>query len=402
MIGIDEALERIDSAVEAPPAEDVEIGEAVGRVSAEALAAKTALPPFAQSAMDGYGLRAEDVASAEVDTPVRLRVVGDVAAGPSAEPPTVGSGEAVRIFTGAPIPEGVDAVVRQERVRRDGDEVVLEDSLSPGNDIRPVGEELSEGTPISGAGVRLRPGTIGRASQAGIAEVSVHPRPSVAVLVTGSEVRPAGEPLELGELYDANAPILAAWLDERRIPHSVRHVADERDEVAEALDESLDMFDLVVTTGGVSVGDYDYVVGTVAEVGVEEVFWKIRQRPGKPVWFGTRGETPLLGLPGNPGAVYVGAYVYLQRVLDRLDGLAEPGPDWQTGRLSRSVSLGSKATLAGARMSVADGVVCLEPELGHQSHRMSRLAGSDALVWIPEGEGEIVAGETVKWIPTQT
>ncbi|MFB6374969.1 MAG: molybdopterin molybdotransferase MoeA, partial [Bradymonadaceae bacterium] len=311
MIGIAEALELISSAIEPLPAESTPVTEAVGRVALDDLVAASDVPAFRQSAMDGYGLRSADVAEAEAQSPVSLEIVGEVPAGPIDRLPAVGKGEAVRIFTGAPVPEDVDAVVRQERVRREGDTVIVEDPISAGNDIRPVGESLDRGTTVGEAGVRLSAGTVGRAAMTGIADVEVRSRPRVAVVATGNEVRPAGASLRPGELYDANSPFLAGWLSERRVPFELQHLPDDRDQVAAALDEALERFDLVVTTGGVSVGDHDHVVGTAAEVGLEEVFWKIHQKPGKPVWFGLRDETPLLGLPGNPGAVFVGAQVYL-------------------------------------------------------------------------------------------
>ncbi|MGM0556479.1 MAG: gephyrin-like molybdotransferase Glp [Myxococcota bacterium] len=400
MIAVDEALELIASAVDVLEAEWVDLSDALGRVTANAARARVSLPPFAQSAMDGYALRSRDVRGVGEGDSIRLDIVGEVRAGPSVDLPEVGSGQAVRIFTGAQLPPGADAVIRQERAERDGDDVLIRGSVEPGNDIRPVGEELAVDTKIVSAGMRLDERHLAALSMTGHEEVHVRRRPRVALIVSGDEVVEPGRALSPGEIYDANTPFLRGFLQRSAgITPELIKVQDDRDEVRRQLDRALSDFDLVVSTGGVSVGDYDFLTQVSAEVGAEEVFWKVRQKPGKPVFFSVRDGTPFLGLPGNPGAVFVGAHAYLARAIDGLVGGSRVRPYWKAGRLAGPLDRsGSRARWAPCRLEVdADGVNVLEPIERGRAHRMSQLYRADALVLVSEGEGEVVKGARVLW-----
>jgi molybdopterin molybdotransferase len=400
MISVDEALELVASSVDPLDEEWVELSDALGRVTASAARARVSLPPFPQSAMDGYALRAQDVAEANPDEPCRLEVIGEVRAGPSGELPGVGSGQAIRIFTGAQLPPGANAVIRQERTERDGDDVLVEQAVDAGNDVRPIGEELSAESKLVGAGERLDERQIAALSMTGHAEVHVRQRPRVALIVSGDEVVEPGRALAPGEIYDANTPFLTGFLRRTSgVSPELIKVKDNRDEVRRQLDRALSDFDLVVSTGGVSVGDYDFLTKVSADIGADEVFWKVRQKPGKPVFFSVRDGTPFLGLPGNPGAVFAGAHSYLARALDELEGVSRVRPHWEAGRLAGPLDRsGSRARWAPCRLRVdADGVNVLEPIQRGRAHRMSQLYRADALVLVGEGEGEVARDQAVLW-----
>ncbi|HEU0318805.1 MAG TPA: molybdopterin molybdotransferase MoeA, partial [Solirubrobacteraceae bacterium] len=283
LLSIDEAQALVAAQIRVLPAEPVALGQAHGRFLADDVAATLDLPPFASSAMDGYAVRA-------ADTPGHLGVVGESAAGS----PFAGElepGQAVVISTGAVVPSGADAVVPVERVTRDGELVEVTAAIPPGEFVRAPGSDVRRGSLILAAGTRLGPAQIGAAAAAGLSSLSCHRRPRVAVLTTGSELRPPGEPLEPGEIYDANGPMLSAALratgvEVARIPA----VGDEEDAHRAALGAALE-HDVVISSGGVSMGTHDLVRGVGADLGIREVFWKVALRPGKPLAFGVRDAT---------------------------------------------------------------------------------------------------------------
>jgi molybdopterin molybdotransferase len=401
MITVDEALEEIGVAVEALDAEDVPVVDALGRVTARAARAAVDLPPFAQSAMDGYAVRSNDTLGASEQEPQTLTVVGEVRAGPTPELPTLGPGEAIRIFTGAMVPDGADAVIRQERTERDGDTLLIADAVDSGNDIRPIGEELEKDTQIVSAGERLDERHLAALSMTGHEDVRVRRRPRVALLVSGNEVVDPGRALAPGEIYDANTPFLTAFLERTSGARAgVLQVADDREAVRRTLDGALRNYDMVVSTGGVSVGDYDFLTEVSADVGAEQIFWKVSQKPGKPVFFAMREQTPFLGLPGNPGAVFVGAHAYLARIIDELEGVSNVRPHWKPGRVVEALERSARrARWAPCRVETnADGVNTLHPIDRGRAHRMSQLYRAEALVLVREGEGAIAEGESVLWL----
>lgn len=397
MIDVDTALRLLDEHICPLATERVALGESLGRVAARGVASRVDLPPFDQSAMDGWAVRADDVAAARADAPVALDVAGEVPAGKTGALATVEPGQAARIFTGARVPPGADAVIRQERVERRGDHVVVSEPAEPGNDLRPRGAELERGAQLIDAGTRLDEGHLGVLSMCGHADVEVTRRPAITLLVSGDEVVPADKELRPGQVYDANAPFLRGWLTARGY-HDVyvRSLADDRPAVVRALGDALDKSDLVVSTGGVSVGDYDFFNGVADELGLDTVFWRVRQAPGKPLLFARRDQTCFLGIPGNPGAVFTSAYVYLRRALDLLEGCALPGPRLRRGVLAKDVRLRAhRLAWTGCTLDFTnEGVAKLTPIDGH---RMSALYRADAIARIPEGDGALPAGAVVEW-----
>jgi molybdopterin molybdotransferase len=387
LLSIDEALERVLAAVRPLPAEEVETAAAAGRVLAEAAAAVVDLPPFDSSAMDGFALRSSD-------TPGELPIVGRVAAGRPAGRP-LEPGEAMGIATGGVIPEGADAVVPIEIVREEGDRLTVPDPVAAGASVRPRGGDVRAGDAVVPAGTLLHPHHLAALLAGGIGRVRVGARPRVGILATGTELRPAGTPLEPGQVYDANGPMLAAQAARTGAePTLLTAVEDDEAAHREALERGLG-HDVLVTSGGVSVGPHDLVRSVGSDLGVEEVFWGIAMRPGKPLWFGTRGGTLVFGLPGNPVSSFVCFELFVRPALRALQGDAAPAPPFAPGTLAGPVRRnGARDDLVRARQ-VAGG---LEPITGQESHMITRAATADALVLVPRGEGELAAGDTVQFL----
>lgn len=379
--------------VERLPTHHVALELALGAVLAESAIARIALPRFTQSAVDGYALRT-------VDGQAERSLVGTSAAGDPADV-VVGPGQAVRILTGGVLPQGADAVARQEIVQRTGSGIALTEAVRVGEAIRHEGEELAAGATIAEAGQRVTAGLIAALAMAGVETVEVYRRPRVAVLVTGDEVVRAGEPLGPGLVYDANGPLLRAWFVEHGYGEPVvAYVRDDEAALEEAMSAALDSADLVVTSGGVSVGDRDFVPAVADRLGVRKVFWKVAQKPGKPLWFGTREGRALLGMPGNPAAVLVCLSVHARAVLAQLEGEAVDQPAWRQGRLGAPVEAdGERDRLVRMRLDMRDGVASLDVLPRQESHMLSNLASAHALVWLPSRSEAFVAGERVAWIP---
>lgn len=396
MLEIDAALDLCNERVEALPPRRMPLAEALGRVLAAPAESALDLPPFAQSGLDGYAVRAADAAGA----PVTLALAGEIPAGVVASAPLPG-GAAVRVFTGAMVPSGADAVVAQERATVVDGCVRLEAPVAPGQGLRRQGEELAAGALVCAAGRRLGAARMAALAAAGVSEVAARPAPRIRVLVTGDELHVGSAPPSPGGIYDANGPLLHGWLAERGHGCVLSHVADRLDAVTQHLEEALAAGDLVVTTGGVSVGDYDLVMRAAAAQGVETVFWRVRQKPGKPLYLGMAPNgVPLLGLPGNSAAVLAGASVFLRRLLDLREGLATPGPELLGGVAADAVRRDAvRDGWLRARRESAPGTVALRVLDRQASHMLSNLGEADALVRVPSGPDPLPAGTPVQWLP---
>jgi len=386
LLTLEAAIEAVLERSTRLPGEPVALGEAAGRVLAEPALARVDLPPFASSAMDGFALRS-------ADTPGRLPIVARIAAG-SPAPRALLPGEAMGIATGGVVPEGADAVVPIERVVQQDDKVEIPHSVDQTDNIRPRGGDARAGDVVLEAGSRLGAAQIGALAAAGVAELVCARRPRVAVLATGSELRTPGETLEPGEIYEANGAMLEAALRahgaevERLAP-----VRDDEDAHREAIARALEA-DVVVSSGGVSVGPHDLVRRVAAELGVEEVFWRVAVKPGKPISFGVRDATLVFGLPGNPVSTLVGFELFVRPALRALEGERDPGPRFRQASLAQPLRRnGARDELVRARWSGGT----LEALGGQESHMIVRAAAADALVLVPRGEGEL-AGE-VSYLP---
>jgi molybdopterin molybdotransferase len=384
---IDEALALVLEWVQPLDAEDVPVARAAGRVVAELALAVTDLPPFDSSAMDGYAVRA-------ADTPGHLTVVGHSAAG-KPEARALGAGEAIVISTGAVVPDGADAVVPVERTSGD----VEVEGVNPGDNIRPRGGDARTGDVIVEHGDVLRPAQLGALAAAGVVTVRCTRRPRVSVLATGSELRGPGETLALGEIYESNTVLLAAQLESAGAEVTVlASVGDDEIATRAALARGLES-DVLVTSGGVSVGAHDLVRGALAALDAEEIFWRVAVRPGKPVAFAVRGKTLVFGLPGNPVSSLVGFELFVRPALLALQGAREPGPAYLPGRLSATVQRNEhRDELLRARTRIEDGAIVLDPLTGQESHMIVRGAAATALVLVPRGAGALSEGAQVSYL----
>ena len=392
LLSLGEALERILGRVTPLEAEDVELSVAVGRVLAAAAVAAVDLPPFPSSAMDGFAVRSED-------TPGLLPVVARIAAGVPA-PRALEGGEAMSIATGGVVPVGADAVIPIEHVVESDNTVEILAPVVQGDNVRPRGSDAAAGAVVVPRGARLGAAQIGALAAAGLERVAVTRRPRVALLSTGTELRRPGEPLGAGEIYEVNGVLLAAALASAGADIDVLPaVADDETSHRAALERGL-AADVLVTSGGVSVGPHDLVRRILGELGVEVVFWGIAVKPGKPLAFGVRGSTLVFGLPGNPVSSLVGSVVFVRPALLALQGATAPGPVFFEGRLASSVRRNAhRDEFLRARSSASEDGVVLDPVTGQESHMIARAAAADALVLAPRGEGELAAGERVRYLP---
>ena len=387
LLSIEEAQRLILERVSPRPIETVPLALAVGRALAEDARAAVDLPPFASSAMDGYAVRS-------ADAPGRLAVVDESAAGRPATR-TLGTGEAIAIATGAVVPEGADAVVPIEDVVVEGTTVHIAAAVDAAANIRPRGGDARADAVVVRKGSLVGASQVGALAAAGVVSVEVHRRARAAVLATGTELRRPGESLGPGQIYEANSAMLVAQLASAGAEaEQLEAVADDADAHRAAIGRGLAL-DVLVTSGGVSVGPHDLVRRIEAELGVEEVFWGVSVRPGKPVSFGVYEDTLVFGLPGNPDSSLVAFELFVRPALDALHGVARPLPRFLPGRLAAAVRRAPRVQLLRARLR-EDGT--LEPITGQESHMIARAAEADALVLVPDGEGELVAGSDVRFL----
>ena len=392
LLSLEEALERILGRATPLGPEGVELSAAAGRVLAADALAAVDLPPFPSSAMDGFAVRSED-------TPGRLPIVARIAAGVPA-PRALEAGEAMAIATGGVVPPGSDSVIPIEYVVEDDNSVEIPEHVVHGDNVRPRGGDVGAGDVVVPRGTRLGPAQIGALAAAGLDRVVAGRRPRVAVLSTGTELRRPGERLGPGQVYEANGVLLAATFasvggDVDALPA----VADDESSHRAALERGL-AADVLVTSGGVSVGPHDLVRRILSDLGVEEIFWGVAVKPGKPLAFGVRGSTLVFGLPGNPVSSLVGAEVFVRPALLALQGATVPGPVFFEGRLGATVRRNAhRDEFLRARSAASKDGVLLDPVIGQESHMIARAAAADALVLAPRGEGELLAGERVRYLP---
>ena len=391
LLTVDEALARIVETAKPLATERVAVAAAAGRILREPARALVDLPPFPSSAMDGFAVRAADV-------PGDLPVAFEIAAG-SPPPGPLPQRAAAAISTGGTIPEGADAVVPVELVVDHGTRVAIAGQAAGGLHVRPRGGDVREGDVVVEAGTHLGPAQIGALAASGIAEVTCSALPRVAVLATGSELRVAGEALAAGQIYESNRAMLAASL--ARIGADIEAlpvVEDDESAHRAAIARGLDA-DVLVTSGGVSMGEHDLVRRVESELGVREIFWGVAVKPGKPLSFGARDGSLVFGLPGNPVSSLVGALVFVATGLRALQGAADARPRYAQGLAATALRRNPHRDEFVRAVRVADGDgVLLRAISGQESHMIVRAAVADSLVHVPRGDGEIAAGSPVRFL----
>ncbi len=392
MISVEEALSRLLAPLEKLPPEQISIADGLGRVLAEDLAARRTQPPFAVSAMDGYAVRGDDVTS----VPVELRIVAEVPAG-AGFGGHVGHGEAVRIFTGAPMPAGTDTIVIQENTQRDGGRVRVLDGAARGRYVRREGLDFGEGDVLLHAGRRLTARDIGLVAAMNRPWLFVHRRPRIGILSTGDEIVMPGDPIGPHQIVSSNSLALSAFVAAcGGIPVSVGNAPDDPAALRQVAAATRGV-DLLVTTGGASVGEHDLVRSALGADGLELDFWQIAMRPGKPLMVGSYRGTPMVGLPGNPVSTLVCALLFLRPAFDRLGGAAPPTEAAPTARLGIALPKNDRRQdyLRSRLARAADGTLEVFPFEVQDSSMMRLLADADCLVVRPPHAPAIAAGGTV-------
>lgn len=387
MISVRQALSLIQKHTVAPQIIEVDLYEGAGQVLAKDIHSPIAMPPFTQSAMDGYALK--------LSTEAEYRVIGEVKAGDNA---TQGlkDAEAFRIFTGAMVPENADTVVIQEHVQLQDGKIRIGRFPVKGSNIRKKGEQLAKGTLVLPKGHKLNEASIGLLAGLGIEKIKIFRTPETGILVTGNELQDAGSKLSPGKIYESNSVMLKAALKRNGFENTrIYRVKDDIPSTNEIIKKALAENDLLLISGGISVGKYDFVRESLLNNSVKEVFYKINQKPGKPLWFGTRDEKRVFALPGNPAASLVCFYVYVLPELRRQKGFTNRDLKISSGKLSRSQKNTSGKSLF-LKAHVSNGSVeILDKQSSAMLHSFSQ---SNALVLIPENKELVKEGEKVEYL----
>jgi molybdopterin molybdotransferase len=363
------------------------LSQAEGKVLAEDVYASIDIPAFPQSSMDGYAFSFQGWKQHK-----KIKIVGEVVAG-TKENITLEPGHAVRIFTGAAVPIGADTVIMQEKTKTHNEELIIEDeTLQAGTSVRPRGSEIKAGALALEKGRTLSPAAIGFLAGIGIAQVEVYPNPSISIIITGNELQQPGTRLEHGQVYESNSFALKAVLKQLHVNDvEVLYATDKPEIVTDALEKALQQSDVVLLTGGISVGDYDFVLQAATECGVEKLFHKVKQRPGKPLYFGKKNNKLVFGLPGNPSSVLTCFYQY---VIPALEKLSNKKPVLKTIRTPLSKPFQKTALLTHFLKGIYDGKT-VTPLDAQESYRLSSFATANCLIQVEEeitacNEGEFV------------
>jgi len=387
MISVSEAIQQIENYCKPNNFEQKSIKEVLGLVLAEDVFSPINMPPFKQSSMDGYAFIYNNNSNYEI--------VEEVQAGDSKNI-ELKSGQAVRIFTGARVPDHADTVVMQEHTKVEGEKLTIEKLPGKLSNVRPLGEQIAEGELALAKGTLLNEATIGFLAGLGIAEVKVYSVPKVSILITGDELRQVGEKLEEGQVYDSNSITLQLALKKLGITEArIVKIEDDFEATKRAIQEELDAADIILISGGISVGDYDFVKRSLEENKVTEIFYKVNQKPGKPLWFGHKEERLIFALPGNPASSLSCFYVYVLPVIQAKLGHSSYHLQRGEAKAANEVKnvYGKTLFLKGV---VADGVAT--QLTGQASSMLKSFATANTLLVVPENKEVIQEGEEITYI----
>lgn len=367
-----------------------------GRVLAEEIRAGFAMPRFTNAAMDGFAVRHNEIAGTSEDAPVTLPVSQELAAGALSTEP-LAPGTCARIMTGAPVPEGADTVVPFEQTSGFASEAVeFYKAPKQGANIRHAGEEVERGTVLAAAGTRVTPAEIAMLATFGIASALVRPQPRVALVTVGDELRLPGEPIEPLAIYNSNLPLLEACVEAAgALITQTRQLRDDRQAIREALASAIAESDVIVTAGGISTGEFDFMHEELEALGVEQRFWKVAQKPGKPVYFGTTGSGKLVfSLPGNPVSALVGLLEYCLPALSRMQGV-EPTRKFTTTLDEPFPADRKRHRFLFGRLRIEAGALRCQLSPQTESHMLTALSGANCLVEAPPATEPLPAGSLV-------
>ena len=387
MISVTEAKKIISENISSLEPISLPLQVSAGLILAEDIYATIDIPAFPQSSMDGYAFSFGGWKKNK-----KLKIAGEVAAG-SNENFTLAEANAVRIFTGAAVPPGADTVVMQEKIKTANGELIIEDeALQPGNSVRPKGSEIKAGGLAVEKENVLSPAAIGFLAGIGVTDVKAYPNPSISIIITGNELQQPGQPLQHGQVYESNSFALKAGLKQLSFANiQILYAADKPETVTETLQEALEQSDVVLLTGGISVGDYDFVLQAATDCGVEKLFHKIKQRPGKPLYFGKKENKLVFGLPGNPSSVLTCFYQY---VVPALEKLSKRKIGLQTIRVPLAKAFQKNTGLTHFLKGFYDGKTAL-PLDAQESFRLSSFAKANCLIQIDEEITSLKEGELV-------
>jgi molybdopterin molybdotransferase len=388
MISVEQALEIVhNSVVTTSATETISVVNALGCTLSEAVVSPISMPPFRQSAMDGYALNLTEG--------VQYTLIGEIKAGDPFHP-ILKKGDAVRIFTGAPVPDTANAIAVQEKASVTGDGLQLHYEVAPGSNIRDKGEQVTTGQIALQKGALLTPAAIGFITTLGVTELCVFRKPSIAIVSTGNELVAPGSELKYGQIYESNTSMLASALHGLGYLNlNCEQVNDHYGETLTVLRKMIDLHDLVLISGGISVGEYDFVGKALNELGVEELFYKVRQKPGKPLYFGRKDQKLVFALPGNPAASLSCFYVYALPALRRLSGNRDCGLPRTTVR-SVTAFQNNADRAQFLKAYYKDGTVTILD--GQSSSTLHTFALANALVYLPEHKRQIEVNDEVEII----
>ncbi|MFZ9029345.1 MAG: gephyrin-like molybdotransferase Glp [Crocinitomicaceae bacterium] len=387
MISVAEAIKLLNE--NSPRMSEAKVGlsDALGCVVSEDVLSPVTFPPFDQSAMDGYAVNGRDIHEFEL--------VGEIKAGDDASKISLSRGQAVRIFTGAMVPSTADAVIKQEDIHREIDRIALnvDREIKELENIRPEGEQIQKGETVISKGTKVNNGVVSYCAMLGIESLMVYKKPSICIVTTGSELVAPGIDLKPGQIYDSNSVMLSSSLKELGFNSEIFSTSDDLDKTKSVISKAIANYDLVLITGGISVGDYDFVQEALNENGVSKVFYKVKQKPGKPLYMGVKGNTVVFGLPGNPASVHSCYHVYVLPTIRYMLGL--PGTESRETRLLKGrISKAAGRTQFMKAIQTNDTVEVLKRQ---SSAMLGDLVEANCLLVFPE-EKESLENERVEII----